>query len=146
MDPQVVRSRFVGAMVGFAVGDALGMPAQFLSREQIRSYYGKHLTTFTRAHEGHASRFLPHGSYTDDTQMMLATAECLVECGRMEPAQQADALLSWYANTVPHRTPMRANELACKHLAAGKNRRPVTSAPKAGNERRSSFSISRIQR
>jgi len=120
MEPQVLKSRFAGAMVGFAIGDALGMPAQFLSREQITRYYGRPLTTFARAHEGHASQFLPKGSYTDDTQMMLATAECLVEYGRMEPSRQADALLSWYLNTAPHRTPMRANELACKHLAAGK--------------------------
>jgi ADP-ribosyl-[dinitrogen reductase] hydrolase len=120
MDPRAVRDRFVGTMVGFAIGDALGMPAQFLTREQIQQYYGKLITTFTSAHPGHASQFLPRASYTDDTQMMLATAECLVECGRMEPACQADALLSWYLNAVPQRTPMRANELACKRLAAGK--------------------------
>lgn len=120
MDPRILRSRFVGAMVGFGVGDALGMPTQFLSRDEIRNYYGVPVTTFVQAHAGHASHFLPQGSYTDDTQMMLATAECLVECGGMEPARQADALLSWYLNTTPHRTPMRANELACKHLASGK--------------------------
>ncbi len=120
MDPQEIRSRFTGTIVGFAVGDALGMPAQFLSREQIVRYYGKPLDSFTRAHAGHASEFLPQGSYTDDTQMMLATAECLIERGGMEPARQADALLSWYLNTVPHRTPMRANELACRHLSMGK--------------------------
>ena len=120
MDPQEIRSRFTGTIVGFAVGDALGMPAQFLSREQILRYYGKPLEDFTRAHAGHASEFLPQGSYTDDTQMMLATAECLIERGGMEPARQADALLSWYLNTVPHRTPMRANELACRHLSMGK--------------------------
>jgi poly(ADP-ribose) glycohydrolase ARH3 len=120
MNPQVLKNRFTGALVGFAIGDALGMPAQFLSREQITRYYGRPLTTFTRAHDGHASQYLPQGSYTDDTQMMMATAECLIECGRMEPARQADALLAWYQNTAPHRTPMRANELACKHLAAGK--------------------------
>jgi ADP-ribosylglycohydrolase len=120
MDLQVLNNRFSGAMLGFAIGDALGMPAQFLTREQIRRYYGKPIMTFTRAHEGHASEFLPQGSYTDDTQMMLATAECLVECGKMDPARQADALLAWHLNTVPRRTTMRANELACKHLAAGK--------------------------
>jgi ADP-ribosylglycohydrolase len=120
MDPRIAKSRFAGALVGFGIGDALGMPAQYLSREQVRTYYGKPLTTFVRAHAGHASDFLPQASYTDETQMMLATAECLIECGRMDPARQAEALLSWYRNTSPHRTPMRANELACKHLAAGK--------------------------
>ncbi len=120
MDLHDLKSRFSGAMLGFAIGDALGMPTQFLSRDQIRRYYGKPIMTFTRAHDGHASQFLPRGSYTDDTQMMLATAECLVECGKLNPARQAEALLSWFTNTVPHRTPMRANELACKHLSSGK--------------------------
>jgi len=120
MDPQDLRSRFAGVMVGFAVGDAMGMPTQFLSREQILTYYRKPVTTFLRAHPGHASEFLPPGSYTDDTQLMIATAECLVEHGGMEPARQAEAILSWHVNTFPHRAPMHANELACKHLAAGK--------------------------
>jgi ADP-ribosyl-[dinitrogen reductase] hydrolase len=38
----------------------------------------------------------------------------------MDPAKQADALLSWYLNTVPHRTPARANMRACKHLSTGR--------------------------
>ncbi len=120
MDPKELDSRFAGTIVGFAIGDALGMPAEFLTREQIKRYYGKPISHFVQAHPGHACDFLPAGSYTDGTQMMLATAECLVECRRMDPAKQADALLSWYLNTSPHRAPMRANVRACKHLAAGK--------------------------
>jgi ADP-ribosylglycohydrolase len=120
MDGKSLASRFIGTLVGFAVGDALGMPAEFLSRDQIRRYYGKPITDFVKAHPGHASDFLPLGSYTDDTQMMLATAECLIECRKMDPARQADALLGWYLNTVPHRAPMRANMRACKHLSTGR--------------------------
>ncbi len=120
MDSTELVGRFAGTLVGFAVGDALGMPAQFLTRDQICRYYGKPVSGFLKAHPGHASDFLNQGSYTDDTQMMLATAECLIECGKMDPARQADALLSWYANTVPQRTPTRANIRACKHLAAGR--------------------------
>ncbi|HEY3123952.1 MAG TPA: ADP-ribosylglycohydrolase family protein [Thermoanaerobaculia bacterium] len=120
MPSSELASRFVGTIVGFAVGDALGMPAQFLTPSQVRRYYGKPISGFTRAHPGHASDFLAEGSYTDDTQMMLATAECLIECRKMDPARQADALLGWYLNTVPHRTPMRANLRACKHLSTGR--------------------------
>lgn len=120
MSQRALTGRFVGAIVGFAVGDALGMPAEFLTRNQIRRYYDKLITDYLRSHPGHASDFLPAGSYTDDTQMMLATAECLIECEKMDAARQADALLSWYLNTVPHRTPMRANLRACKHLSTGR--------------------------
>lgn len=120
MDAKVLASRFAGTILGYAVGDALGMPAEFLSRDQIRRYYGKPLTGFVKAHPGHANDFLPPGSYTDDTQMLLATAECMVECGKADAARQAEALLGWYLNSVPHRAPMRANMRACKRLATGR--------------------------
>jgi ADP-ribosyl-[dinitrogen reductase] hydrolase len=120
MDSNELRNRCVGAIVGYAIGDALGMPVEFLSRDQIRRYYGKPISGFIRAHPGHASDHLPEGSYTDNTQMMLATAECLIECKKMDPACQADAMLSWYLNTAPHRTPSTANLRACKHLSTGR--------------------------
>ena len=120
MDHDQLSDRFAGAILGFAIGDALGMPAEFLSRDQIKRYYGKPISEFTKAHPGHASDFLPAGSFTDDTQMMLATAECLVECGRWDPTRQAETLLAWYTGTSPHRAPMRANVRACKHLAQGR--------------------------
>ena len=120
MDPKELKNRCVGAIAGFAVGDALGMPVEFLSREQIRRYYGKPVSGFIRAHSGHANDFLPEGAYTDNTQTMLATAECLIECKKMDPSRQADALLSWYQNTVPHRTPSTATLRACKRLSNGR--------------------------
>jgi ADP-ribosylglycohydrolase len=120
MDSNELRDRCVGAIVGFAIGDALGMPVEFLSRDQIRRYYDKPIDGFIRAHPGHASENLPEGSYTDNTQTMLTTAECLIECKKMDPACQADALLSWSLNTVPHRTPSAANLRACKHLSTGR--------------------------
>jgi ADP-ribosyl-[dinitrogen reductase] hydrolase len=120
MNPNEMKNRCVGAIAGFAIGDAMGMPAAFLSRDQIRQYYGKPISCFIKAHPGHASESLPQGSYTDNTQTMLATAECLIECKRMDPARHADALLSWFINTVPHRTPAEANMKACKHLSTGK--------------------------
>jgi len=119
MDPKTLKDRCVGAIVGFAIGDAMGMPAEFLSREQILSHYGKPISDFLKAHPGHSSDFLPQGSYTDNTQTMLATAECLIECNGMDPARHADALLSWSLNAVPHRTPSTANLKACKHLSMG---------------------------
>lgn len=120
MDASELKKRCVGTIAGFAIGDALGMPAAFLSRDQIIRYYGKPISGFLKAHPGHVSESLPRGSYTDNTQTMLATAECLIECRKMDPARQADALLSWYENTVPHRSPSTANLKACKHLSAGR--------------------------
>ena len=120
MNPNEMKDRCVGTILGFAVGDALGMPAEFLSQEQIQRYYGNKISEFIQAAPGHANDTLPKGSYTDNTQTMLSTAECLIECKKIDPARQAEALLSWFLNTVPHRTPSNANMRACKHLSTGR--------------------------
>jgi ADP-ribosylglycohydrolase len=66
------RSRFVGCLLGGAVGDALGAAIEFHSREQIQARYGlSGLTEFAKAY----GRI---GAITDDTQMTLFTAEGLL--------------------------------------------------------------------
>ena len=62
-------NKYKGCMLGLAVGDALGAPVEFLSLNAIRTEYGRAgITDFDSWGE-----FKP-GSYTDDTQMSLATA------------------------------------------------------------------------
>jgi ADP-ribosylglycohydrolase len=63
------RSRFLGCLYGLAVGDALGAPVEFLSKKEIHRRFGKE---GIRDFAPWAS--FPPGSYTDDTQMSLATA------------------------------------------------------------------------
>jgi len=61
----LARDRFVGAMLGAFVGDALGMP-----------YEGAMPMTFDgRMHHGR----MDAGSYTDDTEMTIGLAEALME-------------------------------------------------------------------
>ena len=66
------RDRFLGCLLGGAVGDALGAPVEFLSLAEIRRTYG----------EGGIRDFAPaygrKGAITDDTQMSLFTAEGLI--------------------------------------------------------------------
>jgi len=61
--------KYQGCLLGLAIGDALGAPVEFLSLPEIKKRYGKDgITDF------HAWRGFKPGSYTDDTQMSLATA------------------------------------------------------------------------
>lgn len=64
--------RAAGAMVGCAVGDALGMPVEGWSASRIERQLGA-------VREMMPGR-LPAGSYTDDAQMALALAESLLAC------------------------------------------------------------------
>jgi len=67
-----VRSRFVGCLLGGAVGDALGAPVEFMPLATIRSNYGPEgVVDFVPGYAG-------FGTITDDTQMTLFTAEGLM--------------------------------------------------------------------
>ncbi len=69
--PSLARSlgRYRGCMLGLAIGDALGAPVEFLTLSEIRSRYGPEGIVDLDAWRGH-----PAGSFTDDTQLSLATA------------------------------------------------------------------------
>ena len=100
MDPRF--SRAYGALAGLALGDALGMPTQEMSPEQIRAVYG----TITGLVDGDASQpyapGMPAGSVTDDTEQALLVASLLVRgrgasSGRvaLDAGEFAHALLAW---------------------------------------------------
>ena len=69
--------KFQGALLGTFVGDALGMPVEGKTHEDILVAYGGPLKEME---EGR----LPKGSYTDDTQMMIGLAEALAENGEVD--------------------------------------------------------------
>lgn len=100
MDPRFSHAH--GALAGLALGDALGMPTQAMSPEQIRAVYGR----ITGLVDGDASQpyapGMPAGSVTDDTEQALLIASLLVRgrgssSGRvaLNAVEFAHALLAW---------------------------------------------------
>ena len=63
-------NKFKGCLLGLAIGDALGAPVEFLSLEKIKEKYGEKGIEKFDVWDGFKS-----GSYTDDTQLSLATAK-----------------------------------------------------------------------
>jgi len=63
-------NRFKGCLLGLAIGDALGAPVEFLQLDKIKERYGEKGIVDFDAWNG----FKP-GTYTDDTQLNLATAK-----------------------------------------------------------------------
>ena len=90
-------SRARGALYGLAIGDALGMPTQMLSRREIVERWGEVLTGFEPAPPGHPiAAGLPAGAVTDDTEQAVLLGRLLVKGhGVVAPHQLAEALVSW---------------------------------------------------
>jgi len=78
--------RYSGCLLGLAVGDALGVPAE-----------GRVPGSFPpiRGMSGGGRLNLSPGQWTDDTSMALCLAESLVTCGRFDPADQMTRYLRW---------------------------------------------------
>ncbi len=86
-----------GALYGLAIGDALGMPTQLLSRREIVTRWGGMLRGFQPAPPGHPiAAGLPAGAVTDDTEQAVLLGRLLVKGhGVVDPRELAEALVSW---------------------------------------------------
>ncbi len=89
-------TRALNTLVGLAVGDALGMPTQSMSRADIAARYGRVDRLLDGAPDQPIAPGMPAGSITDDTEQALLLADLLVEGGgTFEPRALADALQAW---------------------------------------------------
>lgn len=79
--------RFRGALLGLAVGDALGTTLEF----HIRDLFPP-LTDMV----GGGRYDLPAGCWTDDTSMALCLAESLVECRGFDAVDQMRRYVRWW--------------------------------------------------
>jgi ADP-ribosylglycohydrolase len=91
------RARARGALYGLAIGDALGMPTQLLSRREITERWGALLPGFEPAPPGHPiAAGMPAGAVTDDTEQAVLLGRLLVRGGgTVDALELAAALVSW---------------------------------------------------
>ncbi len=85
--PGRIRDRYLGSLLGLAVGDALGTTLEFQSPG-----------TFTPLEDmvGGGPFGLRPGQWTDDTSMALCLARSLLEAGCFDPTDQMQRYLRWY--------------------------------------------------
>jgi ADP-ribosylglycohydrolase len=72
-----LEERKTGCVLGAAVGDALGMPTEFISPRDHLAHFNGRIEEFARAPKGHPCSHLEPGQWTDDTQQLLALAESI---------------------------------------------------------------------
>ncbi|WP_426202997.1 ADP-ribosylglycohydrolase family protein [Pseudomonas sp. TWP3-1] len=91
-------NRALGAFYGLALGDALGMPTQSLSRETIKQRFGQITDLQDAGPLQPIAANMPKGSITDDTEQAILVGQLLVEGnGQIEPAILAQRLIEWEA-------------------------------------------------
>ncbi len=91
-----LRDRALAALQGLAIGDALGMPTQLMSRAAIAERFGS-IEGFRDAGPDHpVAAGMPAGSVTDDTEQALLVAHALIERdGHLDAGDMARRLAEW---------------------------------------------------
>jgi ADP-ribosylglycohydrolase len=86
--------RFRGCLLGVAVGDALGMPTEGYTAEEIAARFGV-IRDMLPAPSGHFHTGLLAGQITDDTEETLMLAESMIECSGFSADAFAAKLTAW---------------------------------------------------
>lgn len=76
-----------GLFLGLAIGDALGMPVEFMQPGTFEPITGM---------RSGGPFELPRGCWTDDTSMALCLADSLLECGGYDSYDVMDKYLRWW--------------------------------------------------
>lgn len=84
----IKKERIYGGLLGVITGDALGVPVEFVSREQLREDPVSDMT-------GEGTYDLPPGSWSDDSSLTLCLLESLCEAG-YDLADAGRRFVQWY--------------------------------------------------
>ncbi len=79
-------------IIGFAIGDALGVPAEFKTREELKKFP---ITDMI----GYGTYGVPLGTWSDDTSMTLATMDSIIEKRKIDTDDIANKFLQWFRNS-----------------------------------------------
>jgi ADP-ribosylglycohydrolase len=96
MDRSDLYNKVLGAFIGVAYGDSMGMPVEFWTQEKIAGRFGW-IDTFLDAPEDNIiSHGLKVGQVTDDTYMTFIIAETVIEDkGKVDPNSIVKNMLKW---------------------------------------------------
>ena len=73
------KDKIYGTIFGQAIGDALGLGTEFMSKTEVRKKYPDGLKEYSQIiRDYHRAKFQP-GSWSDDTDMMLCIANAIIE-------------------------------------------------------------------
>jgi len=86
-----------GVIFGHAIGDALGLGTEFLSKQQITIYYPNGLETLEQIKRDAHRRRWACGDWTDDTDQMLCIFDSLLSKGQVDVLDIAGRIYQWAA-------------------------------------------------
>lgn len=91
-----LNDKIRGAFYGMALGDALGLGTELMTREEVGIHYPEGLHTFSQIiKDSHRSQW-NRGQWSNDTELILIMLESIMNTARFSPRHYAKSLKVWY--------------------------------------------------
>ena len=83
-----MKEKYIGGLMGFAIGDAMGVPVEFKPRSEL-------LDNPVTKMIGNGTYDVPEGTWSDDTSMLIATIDSINAKCDFDVKDIADKFLLW---------------------------------------------------
>lgn len=98
MENETLKERFLGTIFGQAVGDALGLSTEFMSKQEVDRFYPDGIEDYSQIVQDDHRRRWQRGDWTDDTDMMLCILDSFVACQKVDFLDIARRFKEWMMN------------------------------------------------
>lgn len=98
MNTDKIKDRMLGCLYGQAIGDALGFASEAMTKEDVKINYPHGISKYSDIIQDDRRKGWPVGFWTDDTEMMLAVLDCLMDSHEetIDTKKLASHFLSFY--------------------------------------------------
>lgn len=94
----LLEDKIKGVLFGQAIGDALGLGTEFMTKAEAQRYYPNGLYDYSQIiKDYHRSRW-QSGDWTDDTEMLLCIAKAIIENKDINKLAIAEEFKKWFGN------------------------------------------------
>ncbi len=114
----LTRSKFIGAIIGTAIGDALGAPMETMWAKDIAEKFPHFTADSVDYVESLVSEERGSGKWTDDTQLMIPTATSIIKHKAIIPSEMARSYAHVYL-TERHKGWGRSTTESLQRVAEG---------------------------
>ena len=98
MENEIIKERLLGTIFGQAVGDALGLSTEFMSKQEVDRFYPNGIEDYSHIVQDDHRRRWQRGDWTDDTDMMLCILDSFVACQKVDVLDIARRFKEWMMN------------------------------------------------
>ena len=93
-----VKDKIAGCLYGQAVGDALGLGTEFMSKTEVKRNYPDRLSKYSQIIQDYHRKRWNKGDWTDDTDMMLCIAKAIIKDRCINLETVAHNFKQWFKN------------------------------------------------